>query len=104
MKKGRFIALLGAAVITASSVFSMGNVEAKWGECTRYCSEDNVEFWYHCNGYGDDEPILYLKKNAKLKYYPKYYTGNAEQAYCNYIKWKRNGYMDVHYLSSKKVK
>lgn len=95
-----------ASVVMATGIvigtFSMGPVEAKWGAVTRYCSKSNVEFWEHCNGYGDDEPITYLSKGAKLKYYSTYYTGDPEQAYCQYVAWKRNGYMDVHYLSKTK--
>ena len=103
-RMGTLRKLVGAVMTVGLLVTtcSMGNVEAKWGAVTRYCTASGVELWYHCNGRGDDEPILYMKKGDKLTYYSTYYTGNPEQAYCRHVAWKRNGYMDVHYLATKK--
>ena len=72
---------------------------AKKDYAIRYCNTDGVEFWYHCNGYGDDEPITYLNRGAKLKHWIYVMTDDASQAYCQYVAWKRNGYIDVHYLN-----
>ncbi len=98
----RIVGTTLAAALIASTV-TMGNVEAKKKKSNpviKYCQASGVEFWYHENGYGDDEPILYLKKNAKLRHWTGARLTNREQAFCTYIKWDRDGYMDVHYLST----